>query len=116
MNKADLVTRISKDAEITKREAENALNTFIASVQEVLSTGDSVTLVGLGTFSVKERGARKGRNPRTGSAISIPAQKTLTFKAWSSLREAASSRRPPTRPRQRPKKGRGVTKGSAQAG
>jgi DNA-binding protein HU-beta len=88
MNRADLVTRISKDAEITKRQAEKALNALVDSVQEALSKGDSVTLVGFGTFTVMSRAARKGRNPQTGREIFIPASKTAKFKAGRGLRQS----------------------------
>ena len=88
MNKADLVTRISQEAEITKRQAEKALTTLMDSVQEALSKGDSVTLVGFGTFSVMSRAARKGRNPQTGREIFIPARKTPKFKPGKGLRQA----------------------------
>jgi DNA-binding protein HU-beta len=88
MNRADLVTKIAKDAEITKRQAEKALNALVDSVQEALSKGDSLTLVGFGTFSVMARASRKGRNPQTGREIFIPASKTPKFKAGKGLREA----------------------------
>jgi DNA-binding protein HU-beta len=88
MNRADLVTRISKDAEITKRQAEKALNALVDSVQEALSKGDSVTLVGFGIFTVMSRAARKGRNPQTGREIFIPASKTAKFKAGKGLRQS----------------------------
>jgi DNA-binding protein HU-beta len=88
MNRADLVTKISKDAEITKRQAEKALTALVDSVQEALSKGDSVTLVGFGTFTVMSRAARKGRNPQTGREIFIPSSKTPKFKAGKSLRES----------------------------
>jgi DNA-binding protein HU-beta len=88
MNRADLVTRIAKDADITKRQAEKALNALVSGVQEALSKGDSITLVGFGTFSVMSRAARKGRNPQTGREIFIPASKTPKFKPGKSLREA----------------------------
>ena len=88
MNRADLVTRISKDADLTKRQAEKALNALVDSVQEALSKGDSVTLVGFGTFTVMSRAARKGRNPQTGREIFILASKTPKFKAGKGLREA----------------------------
>jgi DNA-binding protein HU-beta len=88
MNRADLVTRISKDAEITKQQAEKALNALVDSVQEALSKGDSVTLVGFGTFTVMSRAARKGRNPQTGREIFIPASKTAKFKAGKGLRQS----------------------------
>jgi DNA-binding protein HU-beta len=88
MNKADLVTRIAQDAEITKRQAGKALDALVGSVQEALSKDDSITLVGFGTFSVMSRSARKGRNPQTGREILIPASKTPKFKAGKALREA----------------------------
>ena len=87
MNKADLVTRMAKDAEITKRQAEKALDALVDGVQETLSKGDSVTLVGFGTFSVMSRSARKGRNPQTGREIFIPARKTPKFRAGKGLRQ-----------------------------
>jgi DNA-binding protein HU-beta len=88
MNKADLVTRIAKDAEINKRQAEKALDTLVDGMQESLSKGDSVTLMGFGTFSVMSRSARKGRHPQTGLEMFIPASKTPKFKAGKGLREA----------------------------
>jgi DNA-binding protein HU-beta len=88
MNKADLVTRMAKDAEITKRQAGKALDALVEGVQEALIKGDSITLVGFGTFSVMPRSARKGRNPQTGQEIFIPANKTPKFRAGKGLREA----------------------------
>ncbi len=88
MNKADLVTRISKDAEITKAQAEKAVSVLMDSVEKALSSGESVTLVGFGTFTVRSRAARKGRNPQTGREIFIPASKAPAFKAGRNLREA----------------------------
>jgi DNA-binding protein HU-beta len=88
MNKADLVTRIAKDAGITKRQAGKALDALVDGVQEALSKGDSITLVGFGTFSMMSRSARKGRNPQTGQEIFIPAGKTPKFRAGKGLREA----------------------------
>lgn len=88
MNKADLVVRIAKEVEITKRQAEKTLDVLMDSVQEALTKGDSVTLVGFGTFSVMSRAARKGRNPQTGREIFIPASKAPKFKAGKSLRES----------------------------
>jgi DNA-binding protein HU-beta len=88
MNKADLMTRIAKDAEITKRQAAKALDALVDGVQEALRKGNSITLMGFGTFSVMPRSARKVRNPQTGREIFIPASKTLKFKAGKGLREA----------------------------
>ena len=88
MNKADVVTRISNDADITRQQAERAVTVLMDSVQQALSDGDSVTLVGFGTFSVRSRAARKGRNPQTGREIFIPASKAPAFKAGKNLRAA----------------------------
>jgi len=88
MNKADLVARIAQEAEITRRQAEKALNALMDGVQDALSQGDSVTLVGFGTFSVMSRAARKGRNPQTGREIFIPASKSPKFRAGKSLRDS----------------------------
>lgn len=88
MNKADLVARIAQEAEITRRQAEKALTALMDGVQDALTQGDSVTLVGFGTFSVMSRAARKGRNPQTGREIFIPASKSPKFRAGKSLRNA----------------------------
>ena len=88
MNKADLMLKISKEAEITKRQAAKALDALVEGMQEALSRGDNITLLGFGTFSVMSRSARKGRNPQTGREILIPASKTAKFRAGKGLREA----------------------------
>jgi DNA-binding protein HU-beta len=88
MNKADLVARIAEEAEITRHQAEKALNALMDGVQNALSNGDNVTLVGFGTFSVMSRAARKGRNPQTGREIFIPASKAPKFRAGKGLRDA----------------------------
>jgi DNA-binding protein HU-beta len=81
MNKAELIDKISKDAGITKVQANDALDAFTTSVVSTLKKGDRVTLVGFGTFSVSERAARNGRNPQTGAVIKIKARKVPKFKA-----------------------------------
>lgn len=81
MNKADLIDKISKDAEITKAQANLAIDSFTNTVITSLKKGDRVTLVGFGTFSVSERAARNGRNPQTGATIKIKARKVPKFKA-----------------------------------
>ncbi|MCC6186994.1 MAG: HU family DNA-binding protein [Chitinophagaceae bacterium] len=81
MNKADLIDKLSKDAGITKVQANAALDSFTESVIVNLKKGDRVTLVGFGTFSVSERAARNGRNPQTGAVIKIKARKVPKFKA-----------------------------------
>ncbi len=81
MNKAELIDKISKDAGVTKTQANDALDSFTNSVVASLKKGDRVTLVGFGTFSVSERSARNGRNPQTGEVIKIKARKVPKFKA-----------------------------------
>ncbi len=85
MTKADLVSKIAAAAGITKAQAEKTVEGFIGGVGEALSKGDKVTLVGFGTFSVGNRSAREGRNPRTGAKIKIPASKTVKFKPGKGL-------------------------------
>ncbi|HLU16813.1 MAG TPA: HU family DNA-binding protein [Edaphocola sp.] len=81
MNKAELIDKISKDAGLTKAQANDALDAFTSNVIAALKGGDKVTLVGFGTFSVSERSARNGRNPQTGAVIKIKARKVPKFKA-----------------------------------
>jgi DNA-binding protein HU-beta len=87
MTKTDLVTRIAKDAALTKRQAAKALQAMLASVQDAMSHGEKVKLMGFGTFAVRARAARSGRNPRTGHAMWIPARKKPTFSVGRRLRQ-----------------------------
>ncbi|MCP2519120.1 HU family DNA-binding protein [Candidatus Aminicenantes bacterium AC-335-B20] len=80
MNKRDIVTKIAKNSEITIRQAEKALSSFLLIVEEALKRGTQVKFAGFGTFSVIERKARKGRNPCTGEEIKIPERKIISFK------------------------------------
>ncbi|MEJ5226936.1 HU family DNA-binding protein [Thermodesulfovibrio sp.] len=88
MTKADLIGKIASKAGLTKAEAGKALDAMIDAVKESLKKGDKVTLVGFGSFYVSKRKARKGRNPRTGQEIKIPATKVPKFTAGKSLKEA----------------------------
>jgi DNA-binding protein HU-beta len=88
MTKAELVARMAKDAKISKAAAGKALNGAIDGITKALKKGDSVTLVGFGTFSVSKRKARKGRNPQTGKEIKISARKVAKFKAGAHLKKA----------------------------
>ena len=90
MTKSELVSEIAKGADLNNKQAEAALNAFTASVTKALSSGDKVQLVGFGTFDVKERAARTGRNPRTGESIDIAACKVPSFKAGNVLKEAVN--------------------------
>ncbi|MGE5614071.1 MAG: HU family DNA-binding protein [Bacillota bacterium] len=87
MNKADLVKSISEKSDLTRTDAEKALNAFIDSVEEALVNGDKVQLVGFGSFEVRERAARKGRNPQTNEEITIKASKAPVFRSGKALRD-----------------------------
>jgi DNA-binding protein HU-beta len=88
LTKADLVAQMAKDAGVTKAAAEKALGSFTKSISKVLSKGGKVTLVGFGTFSVRERKARKGRNPQTGRDMMLKAKKVPKFSAGKALKSA----------------------------
>lgn len=88
MNKGDLVEKVAQDCGLRKAAAEQALNSVLGAITDAVAAGDKVTLVGFGTFSVSERAAREGRNPRTGEAIKIPAARLVKFKAGSKLADA----------------------------
>lgn len=88
MTKADLVERMAKEAKITKRAAEAALESFTRCVRDSLRRGKRVSLVGFGTFAVGRRAGRNGRNPQTGEAIKIKASKVPKFRAGQALKDA----------------------------
>ncbi|HSS64808.1 MAG TPA: HU family DNA-binding protein [Gammaproteobacteria bacterium] len=90
MNKSELVDSIAAAAGLTKADAGRALDAFVKSVTRALKRGDTVSLVGFGTFSVRKRAARTGRNPRTGQAIRIAASKNPAFKAGKALKDAVN--------------------------
>ena len=90
MNKTELIDAIAAAAYLTKSDAGKALNSMIDAISGALTKGDSVTLVGFGTFSVGERAARTGRNPQTGKEIKIAAKKVAKFKPGKTLAEAVS--------------------------
>jgi DNA-binding protein HU-beta len=87
MNKADLVAKIAEGSELTKVQAEKALNSFIAATTAALKAGDKVTLIGFGTFSAVARAARTGRNPQTGKAIKIAAKTNGKFSPGKALKD-----------------------------
>ena len=88
MNKAELVNAIADEVGISKAAAERALGALTDAITRALKKNDSVTLVGFGTFSVSKRGARTGKNPRTGATIKIAARKAPKFKAGKALKDA----------------------------
>ena len=88
MTKVELVSKIADKCGSTKKDAEKALTAVIESVTEALQAGDKVSLIGFGTFEVKERAAKEGVNPRTGKEIKIAARKVPTFKAGKALKDS----------------------------
>lgn len=90
MNKQDLVAAIAAESGLTKVDSEKALNATIKSISDALAKGDSIQLIGFGTFSVSERSARTGRNPQTGQTINIAAKKVAKFKAGKALTDAVN--------------------------
>jgi DNA-binding protein HU-beta len=90
MNKGDLISALADSAELSKADAGRALDAMVTVVKKALKKGDTVSLVGFGTFSVRKRAARVGRNPRTGENIKIKASKTPTFKAGKALKDAVN--------------------------
>ena len=88
MNKSELVVALAQKAELSKKDAEKALNAFVEVVTESLKAGGKVQLVGFGTFESKERPARVARNPRTGEEITIAASKTASFKVGKALKDS----------------------------
>lgn len=88
MNKSELVAAVATKADLSKKDAEAAVKAVLESVTEALADGDKVALVGFGTFDVKTRAARTGKNPRTGEAIEIPEAKVPSFKAGAALKNA----------------------------
>ena len=91
MNKTELIAAIAEQAEISKKDAENALKAFVDVVTEQLKEGEKVQLVGFGTFEVSERAAREGRNPQTGKTMKIAACKAPKFKAGKALKDAVNA-------------------------
>ena len=93
MNKAELVAAMADKAGLSKKDTEKALNAFVASVQEALVKKEKVQLIGFGTFEVKDRAARTGRNPQTGAAIKIAASKAPVFKVGKALKDAVNKKK-----------------------
>lgn len=90
MNKSELIDAMAASADISKETAGRAMDAFVESLTSALKQGDDVVLVGFGTFSVKDRAERTGRNPQTGADIKIPAAKVPGFKAGKNLKEAVN--------------------------
>ena len=90
MNKTELVAAVAEQAALSKKDAEKALNAIVDTITNALTEGDKVQLVGFGTFEVRDREARTGKNPRTGETIKIAASKAPAFKAGRALKDAVN--------------------------
>jgi DNA-binding protein HU-beta len=90
VNKSELIDAVAASADISKAAAGRALDAMVSSITDALKGGDQVTLIGFGTFSVKNRAARTGRNPQTGAEIQIAAAKVPSFKAGKALKDAVN--------------------------
>ena len=90
MNKTELIAAVAEKAGMSKKDSDKAVNAVFESITAALTEGDKVQLVGFGTFEVKERAARTGRNPRTKEEIEIPASKLPVFKAGKALKDAVA--------------------------
>ena len=92
MNKTELVENVAESAGLTKTQAEAAINAFVETITDGLKAGDKITLKGFGTFEVRQREAREGRNPRTGETMTIAASKAPAFKASSALKNVINGK------------------------
>ncbi len=90
MTKAELISAVAQKAELSKKDSEKAVSAVVEAITEALASGDKVSLVGFGTFEVKERGERKGINPRTKEEITIAASKLPVFKAGKALKDSVA--------------------------
>lgn len=90
MNKAELIGSVAEKAGMPKKDAEKAVNAVFATIEEALAKGDKVQLVGFGTFEVRERAARTGRNPQTGEEIQIAASRVPAFRAGKALKDSVN--------------------------
>ncbi len=93
MNKTELIASVAQKAELTKKDAEKAVKAVFESVSEALKGGDKVQVIGFGTFEVRERAARTGRNPQNGKEIKIAASKSPAFKAGKQLKELVNAKK-----------------------
>ena len=92
MNKTELITALAGKSGLSKKDSESALNALVGTVEETLKNGDKVVLVGFGTFEVRKRAARKGRNPQTKQEIQIAASSAPVFKAGKAFKDAVNGK------------------------
>lgn len=91
MNKTDLVNAVAESSDLSKKDAGKAVDAVFQTVQDTLKSGEKVQIIGFGNFEVRDRAARKGRNPQTGEEIQIPASKVPAFRAGKALRDAVKA-------------------------
>lgn len=92
MTKTELIEKVAKETKLTKKDSNQAIDAIIKAISGALAKGDKVTLVGFGSFDVRKRAARKGRNPQTGKEINIAARKVPVFKAGKALKDAVGKK------------------------
>ncbi|MGO1355634.1 MAG: HU family DNA-binding protein [Alkalibacterium gilvum] len=90
-NKAELIEKVASSADLTKKDATAAVEAVFGSIKDTLADGEKVQIIGFGNFEVRDRAARKGRNPQTGEEIQIPATKVPAFKAGKALKDAVKA-------------------------
>ena len=88
MNKTEFINAVAAKGEMDKKAAEKAVNAVIAAIADELAKGEKIQLVGFGTFEIRERAEKQGRNPRTGETMTVPASKVPAFKAGKALKDA----------------------------
>ncbi len=92
MNKTELIAKLAHTCELTQKEADQAINAFVSAITDTLGRGHDVALIGFGSFCVKHRPERKGRNPATGKELTLPASKAVVFKPGSKLKAAVNKK------------------------
>jgi DNA-binding protein HU-beta len=91
MNKADLIARVSEQAGVSRKDAEKVVNAMLSTVEDTLRTEGRIAVSGFGTFELRERAARQGRNPATGAALTIGARKAIVFRPGKALKDAVQA-------------------------
>ena len=90
MNKTELIAAVAEKTDLTKKDADAAVSAVLGAITDALKAGDKIQLVGFGTFEVRNRAAKQGRNPRTGETMTVPASKVPAFKAGKALKDAVA--------------------------
>ena len=90
MNKTELIAAVAEKTDLSKKDADAAVSAVLGAITDALKAGDKIQLVGFGTFEVRNRAAKQGRNPRTGETMTVPASKVPAFKAGKALKDAVT--------------------------